>query len=335
MKKNSISDIGEKNLIQKLIKPLFNPDNDISGIGDDCAIITCNGLEELLLSTDRVPADLISFKLGLIDYFGLGKYLAQLNISDIAACGGKPVGLLLNFGLPNDLLIDNFNSLLLGVKSVIDKYDCKVIGGDITASSEISISATSIGKVAKGKALLRTNAKVGDYIFISRDIGITPAAFEYFCNLKPKGFLLNISDEEILIRQFTDMYPLCTLGQQLSASGLCNSCIDNTDGLGQSLLEISQLSGVSMQIDFSMIDFSDLTKHICSKTNNDLIQFAFGAGADFSLVGTLSAKHTIEEYKRIFNDISIIGQVKTGQGVMLKKGKVVSELRFSGWNYFL
>lgn len=324
----------KKKLIEQFIKPLFNPNNDLFGIGDDCAMLDCNENETLLLSTDRVPADLISFKLGLIDYFGLGKYLAHLNISDTAACGGKPVGLLLNFGLPNDLLIDDFQNLLSGIKSVIDKFECKVLGGDITASNEISISATSIGKTQKGKALTRRNAKEGDYIFVSRPIGLTPTAFEYFCNLKPKGFSLTKSEENILIKQFTDMFPLCELGQQLSNSGLCSSCMDNTDGLGQSLLELSQLSSVAFQVDSDKISINELTKIICKQTNSDLIQFAFGAGADFSLVGTLSKDKSEIEYSKMFSGISIIGKVANGNGVYLNADNKISELKFKGWNYF-
>jgi thiamine-monophosphate kinase len=333
---NKISDYGEKKLIEQFIKPLFNPNNDLFGIGDDCAMIETNENEITLLSTDRVPSDLISFKLGLIDYYGLGNYLAQLNISDIVACGGKPVGLLLNFGLPSNLLIDDFQKLLNGVKNVIDKFDCKVLGGDITAAAEISISATSIGKVYKEKVLTRRNAKEGDFIFVSRPIGLTPTAFEYFCNLKPKGFSLTKSEEESLIKQFTDMYPLGELGQQLSNSGLCTTCIDNTDGLGQSLLELSQLSEVCMQVDNDKVLINPLVQKICSQTENILIQFAFGAGADFSLIGTLSGQRTEKEYLNIFsNQILIIGVVTKGQGVSLKKGNDISDLKFKGWNYFI
>ncbi len=336
MLQNKISDYGEKKLIEQFIKPLFNPNNDLFGIGDDCAMIETNENEITLLSTDRVPSDLISFKLGLIDYYGLGNYLAQLNISDIVACGGKPVGLLLNFGLPSNLLIDDFQKLLNGVKNVIDKFDCKVLGGDITAAAEISISATSIGKVYKEKVLTRRNAKEGDFIFVSRPIGLTPTAFEYFCNLKPKGFSLTKSEEESLIKQFTDMYPLGELGQQLSNSGLCTTCIDNTDGLGQSLLELSQLSEVCMQVDNDKVLINPLVQKICSQTENILIQFAFGAGADFSLIGTLSGQRTEKEYLNIFsNQILIIGVVTKGQGVSLKKGNDISDLKFKGWNYFI
>src|SRR4051794_35339442 len=105
-----ISEIGEKRLISEFVHPLFNANDDPSGVGDDCAMLEAE-TDVFLFSTDRVPADLIAFRLGILDYEGLGKYLAYLNISDIAACGGRPVGLLLNLGLPRDFLYEDFKLL--------------------------------------------------------------------------------------------------------------------------------------------------------------------------------------------------------------------------------
>lgn len=329
---STISDFGEKALIENFIKPLFNPSNDRFGIGDDCAMISSVTDSFLLLSTDRVPADLTAFKLGIIDFTGLGKYLAHLNISDIAACGGSPIGLLLNLGLPQALPINDLLALLNGVKEVVDKYNCQVLGGDITSASELSISATSIGHVQKDKVLSRRNAKAGDLIFTSRPIGMTPAAFEYFCKLKPNGFTLNTDEESILVRQFTDTAPFVDLGKRLSSSGYCTSCMDNTDGLGQSLLELSQLSDVSMHVKSEQLYFDLLVKKLSPSDN--IVDFAFGPGADFSLVGTLSSKNTIEKYASMFPEILIIGEVEIGEGVYLDKNGDLNKINFKGWSYF-
>src|SRR4051812_32258242 len=103
-----ISDIGEKRLIQEFIRPLFNSADRVEGVGDDCAMLSAPEGQLWLFSTDRVPADLIAFRLGVLDHCGLGRYLARLNISDIAACGGTPVALLLNLGLPDDFPYEDF-----------------------------------------------------------------------------------------------------------------------------------------------------------------------------------------------------------------------------------
>src|SRR5262245_60912053 len=176
----TIAEIGEKRLIEELIRPLFNPLNSPEGVGDDCAFIEIDVGHVMLLSTDRVPADLVAFRSGILDFRGLGGYLARLNISDIAACGGDPIGLLLNLGLPSETNYDNFRALCEGVLEVASRYSCRVLGGDLSASAELSLSATSFGSARRSEVLSRRGSKPGDTIFVSRPIGLTPAALKYY-----------------------------------------------------------------------------------------------------------------------------------------------------------
>src|SRR5262249_49684969 len=104
--RKTIADVGEKELIRSTIKPLLNPTDDHNSIGDDCAAIPIRAGSLACISTDRVPADLISFRLGIISHRGLGNYLAILNLSDIAAMGAEPVGLLLNLALPSNTSVE-------------------------------------------------------------------------------------------------------------------------------------------------------------------------------------------------------------------------------------
>lgn len=116
-----------KALIRDFIKPFFNGADDPSGVGDDCAMVAF-GDEVALLSTDRVPSDLTAFKLGILDFHGLGDYLARLNLSDIAACGGQAVGLLLNLGLPNDIAYEDVRALCRGFGGCADRHGATVLG---------------------------------------------------------------------------------------------------------------------------------------------------------------------------------------------------------------
>src|SRR5207244_932498 len=119
-----------------------------------------------------VPADLIAFRLGILDFTGLGRYLARLNLSDIAACGGYPIALLLNLGFPGDLGYASLKELCSGVAEVAHNFECSVLGGDISSSSELSISATSIGRVKQDRVLTRRGARPRDSIFVSRPLGL-------------------------------------------------------------------------------------------------------------------------------------------------------------------
>jgi len=330
-----IYDIGEKRLISEFIRPLFNSRNELEGVGDDCAMLDAPDGQVWLFSTDRVPADLIAFRLGIIDYYGLGRYLACLNISDIAACGGRPLALLLNLGLPNDLAYEDFKALCKGFGKLAEKHGCRVLGGDITYSKEMSISATSIGKTEKIRVLTRRGAQNGDTIFISRALGLTPAAFAY--HLRCQKSVLDISQKEILSLngQFTDIEPLVALGITLSASNYCTSCMDNTDGVGQSLLELSNESKKAFVVGQEEIELPTVVNKIANSLGEDPIRLAFSAGADFSLIGTLRGSWSQTHVSNQFGtDLRVIGHVEDGEGVYLETSVERVPLEFSGWNYF-
>lgn len=328
----TLSDIGEKALVRDFIKPFFNAADDPRGVGDDCAMVEI-GDEILLLSTDRVPSDLIAFKLGILDYAGLGDYLARLNLSDIAACGGDAVGLLLNLGLPDDLPYESVTAICHGFGVRAELHGAAVLGGDITSAGELSISATSIGKTSRGRVLTRRAAKPGDSVFLSRPVGMTPAAFQvYLGRLESR-----VSNDALakLRRQFTDMDPMLVLGQSLAASGECGACMDNTDGVGQSLTELSEASGCSIVINSSALMISGPVQEVSEIVGIQPTNFVFDGGADFSLVGTLRGTWSAESATKHFGHrLEIIGRVEEGRGVWLDNGRRVP-LSFHGWNYFV
>jgi thiamine-monophosphate kinase len=331
--KRQISDVGEKSLIRDFIKPFFNADDDPCGVGDDCAMIRI-GETMVLFSTDRVPADLTAFRLGILDFRGLGDYLARLNLSDIVACGGRPAALLLNLGLPATLEYDNVTAICAGFRDRAETHRCKVLGGDITSSLELSISATSIGTVQADQVLRRRGAQPGDSVFISRPPGMTPAAFEYFLG-QPKDELPK-ADVDRLREQFTAMAPMVELGERLGQSGLCTSCMDNTDGIGQSLVELAEASRVSFVIEERMIFIPDVVAKVANLRDKEPLDFIFNGGADFSLIGTLRGDWSGNVARAQFGpSLHIIGRATEGEGVILKRGDEAQELSFKGWNYFL
>jgi thiamine-monophosphate kinase len=326
-----LSDVGEKALIRDFIKPFFNRTDDPAGVGDDCAMVGF-GDEVALLSTDRVPSDLTAFKLGILDFLGLGDYLARLNLSDIAACGGRAVGLLLNLGLPSDISYDDVRSLCEGFRGGGERHGATVLGGDITSSSELSISATAIGRVARQHVLTRRTALPGDSIFVSRPLGMTPAAFLVFLGHRETS--LSAEALAALRRQFTDLEPMFALAERLSSSGRCGACMDNTDGIGQSLIELSDASGCSFVLDHSALRIPTVVQDVGRIVGLQPVEFLFNGGADFSLVGTVRGSWSSDSATAYFGQpLEIIGQVEAGSGVWLDDG-TRSPLKFVGWNYF-
>lgn len=331
----TVSQWGEKRLVRELIRPLFNPHGDPHGVGDDCAVYEPPPGQVQLFSTDRVPADLIAFAHGLIDYRGFGAHLAALNISDVAACGGKPALLLLNTALPAHMLVTDFRSLCEGVLDVALPLNCRVEGGDMSSSPELSCSATIVGTCPKGQVLLRGGAQVGDIVFASRPAGMTPAAFHVLAG-KPGADETAPEIRSELYELLRYRPPMVELGRALANSGYCTSCMDNTDGLGQTLWELAEASEVRFDIDPKAMHIPDAVLHVARAAAVDARRLALGPGHDFSLVGTLRADTPGAVLTALSeHGLHPIGSVTEGNGIWLSTPDG-PETAFvpQGWNYF-
>jgi thiamine-monophosphate kinase len=328
----TVAEVGEKRLIAEIVRPLFDGQSAEKYLGDDCATITVPDGNRLLASTDRVPADLIPFRLGVLDFKGLGRHLAYLNLSDIAACGGVPLGLLLNMGIPPALRVTDFEAICLGFRDAALRYDCRVIGGDISGSSELSLAATSLGYCPEAEVLRRSGARPGDIVFASRPVGLTPAAL---WALRAKDTSLPVNSSIALREHFLQVCPMLSAGRSLAASKKCTSCMDNTDGVAQSLAELATESGVAIVIEWEKVSIPELVRQISELAGADATDFAFGAGLDFSLVGT--ADPTLDLgvcADKYCGGPFAIGRVEEGKGLFLERGGRKKPFMIRGWDYF-
>lgn len=329
-----LRDLGEKEIIKSIIKPLLNPKNELELAGDDCAVVRVTNEKSVCLSTDRVPSDLLSFKLGIIDYYGLGYYLAVLNISDICASGAIPVGLLLNFAFENDFLLDDFSELLNGAKKACDEYNCLILGGDLSNSKEMSISATSVGIGDNNKLLYRKGAKVGDYIYCTDNLGLTSTAFKYFLDAKPKGLMLTREEEETLENQFKKPRARLEISNVLSEFSHTVVCMDNTDGVGQTFIELSEINDLRFELDFSKLPIHSISYKVAEFLKTDILEIVLGSGADFQLLGTISSTVKPDEIMKNSDKIIIIGETSEGNGLWINNGIETKAYNISGWDYF-
>ena len=242
--------------------------------------------------------------------------------------------MLLNLGLPPNTAYGDVEALCRGFRLQAEKTGCRVLGGDITASMELSISATSLGLAARNRVLRRRGGRPGDSIFISRPAGLTPAAFEYLLGQRTEE--LPQEDVKRLQEQFTSMYPMIELGETLADSGMCTSCMDNTDGIGQSLSELGEASSMSLVVDEALLTIPKLVARVASMRNKEPREFLFNGGADFSLIGTLKGHWDQGDARVRFGEsIEIIGRVEEGSGVRLLQSGKLRDLPFKGWNYFV
>lgn len=130
-KRVTVRDLGEKRIIAEIIRPLCGKTVVPIGIGDDAAMLAVPAGKNVVVSTDKIPEDLLAIQLGLMDAYHHGRYLATVNISDIAAMGGDPAGLVVTLALPDDFSVSYLTDLYRGLVDGCKEWDISVVGGDL------------------------------------------------------------------------------------------------------------------------------------------------------------------------------------------------------------
>ena len=232
--------MGEFELIQRFFtRPTPRA---VLGVGDDCALLQPGPGMQLAISTDMLVAGRHFF--ADVDPRTLGHKALAVNLSDLAACGARPLAFTLALSLPtaDAAWLAPFAE---GLLALADEHGCELVGGD-TTQGPLNICITVFGEVPAGQALLRSGARAGDDIYVSGTLGDARLALEALQGrITLPGELLPGARQRL--EQPT---PRVALG--LALRGVASAAADISDGLVGDLGHILQRSGVGATLDTSI-----------------------------------------------------------------------------------
>jgi len=332
-----VSDFGEKKLIKRIAEKSQKFQSELY-IGDDAALLhyQLNSFEKINCEDSYLVAtsDLLIEKYHFpkqMSYFQMGWKAVTVNISDLAAMGAKPMGILINIAIPSKLKISQFDKIIEGILKACSYYNIPLLGGDTNQSDEIIISGTALGNVEQEDALKKEGFKEGDLVAITSEVGLAALGFELLKkkNIKKIKKAINskkISSSLVDLAIKKALEPKARLKEGIFLSNFASSATDITDGLASELHELFDADKIhDKHSDLGILIYEDklLEKPEDEKLNKiaelldlNFLDLSLHVGEDFELLFTVDSDK-LEEIRKNMEFI-VIGEINDSNRVEIK-----------------
>jgi thiamine-monophosphate kinase len=323
--------MGEFELIERYFRRPVR--QAVLGVGDDCALLQPAPGMQLAISSDMLVEG--RHFLSTVDPARLGHKALAVNLSDLAACGARPLAFTLALSLPG-ADEDWLAPFAQGLLALADQHGCELIGGD-TTRGPLNICITVFGEVPAGAALLRSGARPGDDVWVSGHLGDARLALEVF-----RGHQRVPAEvfEQVRARM-EQPTPRVALG--LGLRGVASAAIDVSDGLLGDLGHVLKASGVGAELDTAAVmSTMQVSAHPLRTddwlTSSRQLEYVLAGGDDYELVFTAPASargHVVAAALDARTPVTRIGQIRAEPGWRLhdSQGRPVSG-HFGSFDHF-
>ncbi|SES03480.1 thiamine-phosphate kinase [Salipaludibacillus aurantiacus] len=299
--------------IKSVSQPSYRHSSVKVGVGDDAAIYEPQKGYEQVVTVDTMVEG-VHFKKETVPAKATGYKALAVNLSDIAAMGGRPLYYLVSIAVPKrGWTQEELREIYEGMHELSEKWHVDLIGGDTVSTDDaLVITVTVIGEIKSGRRLLRSNAKAGDVLFITGAAGSSAYGLE---KLLEQG--LKAADDPSLkpfLKAHQEPEPQLQAGMLLAEAGCRLSLNDVSDGLAHEAKEIAEASGIDVIIDWNRLPIHESFKEYSLEKQESWVLYG---GEDFQLTGTVSPEDW-ESLSRLFSSKGLplfrIGSVEPGSG---------------------
>jgi thiamine-monophosphate kinase len=292
----------------------------VLGIGDDAALVRPRRGEDLVVTTDALVEG-VHFRWETQAPVTIGRRALNVNLSDLAAMGARPLGFTLALAAPPSLPIRRFGETVRGLALAARRYGCPLVGGNVSRARELSLSVTAFGAVKAGRALTRRGARPGDRLFVTGTLG---------------GAALALARAEAgrgRIRRAPE--PRLRAGQALARMRKCGPCIDLSDGLVADLEHLLEggPSGrrLGAELNARGLPYATGLRAQAARLGLDAEALATAGGEDYELLFALRASCASAKVltRRLQVAVTEIGTVVSRPGI-----SGLSRIARAGWRHF-
>jgi thiamine-monophosphate kinase len=300
-------------LIERLARELDTdaPDrNLLVDIGDDAAVVRRGALADIY-TTDTL-VDGVHFVAGRIPWHELGWKSLAVNLSDIAAMGGRPLYSLVTLGVTQDARVTDLTELYRGLRAASAEFGGRVIGGDVVRSPVMFITMAMVGTAIKiaGRPVVLTRSAVrpGDQIAVTGVLGSSAGGLRLISEGRQRGRRSSLA----LVRAHNTPIPRVAEGRALVRAGV-RAAMDVSDGLVADLGKLCAASNVRAVVTAERVPVANELRRAFP---NDYLQLALGGGEDYELL--FAAPPDVMELAR--GKVGPVGATVIGRAVAARGG---------------
>lgn len=325
------SSVDEFQVIADLFAPLSRGCPGALNLTDDVALLAADGDHETAATVDAMvagvhflpddPPELVARK------------LVRVNLSDLAAKGARPFAIMLAAAFPRDTELDWLRRFAAGLAADVAEFGVALVGGDTVATpGPLTLSLTALGRVAKGRAVLRSGARAGDRVWVSGSIGDGALGLRAARDGWPE---LGEEHAAFLAGRYRLPRPRVALG--LGLVGLAHAGMDVSDGLVQDLGHLCRASGLAATVEAAKVPLSAAATAALA-ADHSLLASVLAGGDDYELLFTAPEAATaavLEVGRRAGVAVTAIGVMSAGEGVRVLDGDGHPlSLARGGWRHF-
>jgi thiamine-monophosphate kinase len=286
----------------------------VVGVGDDGAILEPTpGLLQVQVIDTLVEGTHFHSNMDAAD---IGYRVVAVNLSDIAAMGATPRWMTLALTLwdKDEQWVEDFAT---GLFAAAAEHGVALVGGDTTAGDAVVASIHMTGEVEPGKALLRSDARAGDTVYVTGTVGDAAAGLSLFDTAERS---------DVLVQRF--LRPVARIDTGRALGGRAHGAIDISDGLVGDLRKVLDASGVGAELDVDRVPLSDALRSRFGA--DEALRFAMTGGDDYELCFTARPDDVAG-----VDGITAIGKIVEGSGLVCRRGGDVVEFDDRGYRHFV
>ncbi|MEW6573581.1 MAG: thiamine-phosphate kinase [Bacillota bacterium] len=310
-----LGELGEFGLIARLTAGLSYGSEVVKGVGDDAAVLDY-GDRWVLFTTDAMIEE-VHFRLSQVTPQDVGFKALAVNISDIAAMGGRPQYAVVAAGLPDYFSAEEASALYEGLREAADEFGVSLVGGDTTNTPVLFISVALLGESAPGCVRYRNGAQVGDIICTTGPLGGGAAGLFLLDN---EGVSCPEPLRNFLLRKYKRPEPRVEAGLILSSIPAVHALIDVSDGLASEVHHIGAESGCGCRLFRAAVPVEPAAELVGRRAGVDPVDWALFGGDDYELVFTVAPEAMGEVSEALLSagaSCRPVGQVVPEKGVWL------------------